>query len=318
MFEVVVSIGTIVKSVEAVETLIILCAEVVQEVPFWFTITQRVFATSWNTGLTLAGDFIEVLVILAGELRVESVIALVVCVAFRSDKVESIFFGDTTWVFAATWDIDLALLGLNVEEFVGATSSLGVCSIVTLVVLSAEVVLQVVSGDLAGAPRLRHHCVGDCGVLAVQTGTDRLHADPHMLLVAGLDPCDKVTVGESVASLAVVDGIVLGREDDSGNGHRGVVLDEVQALANSWHEGSDSIKLAREANVSVFGDEWVDGVFDQQPVEDNALMETVEVLQLTGAQSEGSDSIAYIDLRPGGHGVNPGLQFGVTDGNMDP
>jgi hypothetical protein len=128
---------------------------------------------------------------------------------FRVDEVESIGLADATWVFAASWDSDLAGSGLKIEVLVSGASSLRVCSIVTLVVFLAEVVLQVES-SLASASGLCDHGVGQSGVFSVQTGTDRFHAQTHSFLVAGLDPAHKVRSRESLASLAVVSGVVLG------------------------------------------------------------------------------------------------------------
>jgi hypothetical protein len=48
----------------------------------------------------------------------------------------------------------------------------------------------------------------------------------------------------------------------------------------------------------VLRDEWCNGSFDQQPVEDDARVKSVEVLEFSSAETKGGGGSAVVDLGP--------------------
>jgi len=291
--EVVVLVGgTVEAAVESVVALVVRLAQVVQQVESVGDVgATRILASSGYCRLASSGGDVEVLVGGTGECGVESVLALVVASAYGVGQVESVLDVDTSWVLASGGDGSLALSGLEVEVLVGTTRSLAVSSVVTLVVVVAEVVLQVESGGLSSASWLGDDDVGEVSLLTVQTGTQRFHAHSHLEVVTGLDPGNQIVVGESVVAF-VAQGVVLGGHDDGGNWQVGVVLGEGQVSADSWHGVSESVELSWECDVSNLWDEWWQSVLNQQPFETDVLMKTIEVLEFTGAETDGGGSVA--------------------------
>lgn len=71
---------------------------------------------------------------------------------------------------------------------------------------------------------------------------------------------------------------------------------ELHVLAHSWQQVLKSVECARVCNITMLGDERVDGALDHQPVENDALVESIKVLQFPGAQAECGYSTARLRL----------------------
>lgn len=137
-------------------------------------------------------------------LAVILILAMVVFLAFRGFREPTLWFWcNTARVFTIGGGDVRNTFSCSKIQIFSSTISLGVSSIVALEVFVAVLVLEVEAG-LASAAGLGYDGVCDGGVLAVQAGTDGLHADPHSRVVSRLDPRDKVVLGEAVASLAVL------------------------------------------------------------------------------------------------------------------
>jgi len=150
----------------------------------------------------------------------------------------------------------------------------------------AECILQVKSVCFSSTSRFGNDNVRNLDFFPVETGTERLHAYSHPRGRSGFNPADEVVVGESNATICwIVGGAVLGCHEDGGNGEVGVVLGKANVLAHGWHRISKSIELSRERKISDFGDVWGKGILDHEPVKMDALVKTIEVLELSCAEA---------------------------------
>jgi hypothetical protein len=73
------------------------------------------------------------------------------------------------------------------------------------------------------------------------------------------------------------------------------------------------VELSLEGDLSGDWDEWWKSGLDQQPVENDVLVKTIEVLEFTGAETNECSSIAGGKLSPGSHGIDERLGLAVTD-----
>jgi hypothetical protein len=133
-------------------------------------------------------------------------------------------------------------------------------------------------------------------------------------LVAGLDPGDHVVDGEIVVAFEASDAVVFGGHDDCGNWK---IFDKVgwegDVSTDGWHGESLRVELSLEGDFSDDWDVWWKLALNQQPVENDVLVKTIEVLEFTCTETNKCGSVTSGELSPGSHGIDERLGLAVSD-----
>ena len=152
----------------------------------------------------------------------------------------------------------------------------------------------------------------------METASERFHAHSHLSLVAGLDPGNHVVDGEIVVAFEASNGVVLWGHDDGGDWEVSQKVGWVVDIsADSWHGESLRVELSLEGDLSCDWYEWWKSGLNQQPVENDVLVKTVEVLEFTSTETNECGSVAGGDLSPGSHGIDERSGLAVSNRYLD-
>lgn len=150
----------------------------------------------------------------------------------------------------------------------------------------------------------------------MKTASERFHAHSHLCLVAGLNPGNHVVDGEIVVAFEASNGVVLRGHDDGGDWEVSQCW-EGDVSADSWHGESLRVELSLEGDLSGNWYKWWKLCLNHQPVENDVLVKTIEVLKFTSTETNECGSVALGDLSPGGHSIDERSGLAVSNRYLD-